>query len=205
MMIKTNIRLFAFAFLIVILWCLSCDNSTELKINETKTKPQFILRSSYKELSVKQVQSIPHITLREKKIWGFWGHSTIENNYELKIINKGKVVIDKATGLVWHQSGSTDHIKLSNTMKWIKYLNQQGYAGFSDWRLPTIEEASSLLEPDKVKDRYIDPVFDGKQEWIWSGDGFDSANAWSADFVGGGVLTCHVEDGSYVRPVRFGK
>ena len=115
------------------------------------------------------------------------------------------MVIDQATGLIWHQSGSTDYIKWSYAKEWVRNLNQRGYAGYSDWRFSTVEEAASLLESSKKNNiLYIDPVFNKKQEWIWTGDSYDSNNAWSADFVGGGVLTCHVDDGSYVRPVRSG-
>jgi hypothetical protein len=86
----------------------------------------------------------------------------------------------------------------------VRRLNKQEYAGYSDWRFPRVEEEASLLTSDKVNCRYRDPVFDGKQEWIWTGNSHDSDNAWVADFVGGGVLTCNVDDGSYVRPVRSG-
>ncbi|ODS32146.1 MAG: hypothetical protein SCARUB_02748 [Candidatus Scalindua rubra] len=205
MIMKRNLSLFFVTFIIVTLLGLGCDNSIEPELNENQSKPQVKLRSSYRGLSVKHIQSIPHISIREKKDWGFWGHSTIDRDYEVKTINGDKVVIDQATGLIWHQSGSTDYIKWSYAKEWVRNLNQRGYAGYSDWRFPTVEEAASLLESSKKNNiLYIDPVFNKKQEWIWTGDSYDSNNAWSADFVGGGVLTCHVDDGSYVRPVRSG-
>jgi len=194
---KRNIMLFIMVFIMVALWGLGCDNSSE--------KESIELRLSYNGLSVKQVQSISYISIREKKDWGFWGHSTIEHDYEEKVINGDNVVIDRTTGLMWQQSGTKDFIKRRYAREWVMNLNQQKYAGYSDWRFPTVEEAASLLTSDKVNERYIDPVFDGKQEWIWTGNSYDSENAWSADFVGGGVLTCNVDDGSYVRPVRSGK
>jgi len=58
-------------------------------INGLKRKlyPKPILRSSFKKLSVSQAQSIPHITIHENTDWGFYGYSTIQNNYESKTIN----------------------------------------------------------------------------------------------------------------------
>jgi hypothetical protein len=50
------------------------------------------LRSSYNDLSVSQVQSMPNISIREKNDWGFYGHSTINHSYGLKVINGDKVV-----------------------------------------------------------------------------------------------------------------
>ena len=47
------------------------------------------LRSSYSKLSVSQVQSMSHVSMRKKEDWGFFGHSTINHEYDLKIINVG--------------------------------------------------------------------------------------------------------------------
>jgi hypothetical protein len=44
------------------------------------------LRSSYKTLSVSQVQSMPNVSIREKHKWGFYGHSTIKHDYSLKAV-----------------------------------------------------------------------------------------------------------------------
>ncbi len=60
------------------------------------------LRSSYRELSVSQVQSMSNISIRKKDKRGFFGHSTSSHSYNLKSINGDKVAIDHATGLMWH-------------------------------------------------------------------------------------------------------
>jgi hypothetical protein len=68
------------------------------------------IRSSYTDISVPQVQSIPNIVIDIKEDWGFWGHSTIIHHYDLKSINADNVVIDYTTGLMWHQSGSEKYM-----------------------------------------------------------------------------------------------
>jgi hypothetical protein len=157
------------------------------------------LISSYKKLSVSQVQSMSNISIREKKKWGFFGHSTIKHDYNLKTIRGEKVVVDDATGLMWHQPGSRKYMRYRKAKKWVVKLNRKGYAGYSDWRLPTVEEAASLLEPSKRN--YIDPVFSNKQEWIWTGDRYGSLGAWVVSLCNGSVYWNRFSK-NYVRPVR---
>jgi hypothetical protein len=174
-------------------------------INGIRKLYQTVLRSSYKTLSVSEVQSMANVSIREKKDWGFYGHSTINHYYNLETIRGDKVVVDNATGLMWHQNGSDDYINWNKAKKWIKKLNKRGYAGYHNWRLPTLEEAASLLEMNKRNCLYIDPVFSKKQEWIWTGDMYGSESAWFVDFGFGGVGRffigiCY----GCVRPVRSG-
>lgn len=160
------------------------------------------LRSSYMNLTVSQVQSMSNMSIRRKKAWGFYGHSTIQHEYETEIIGDDKVVIDHATGLMWQPSGSYEYMKKKEVKKWIRGLNRKGYAGYCDWRVPTVEEASSLLEAtEKNGNLYIDIVFDKKQRWLWTGDSCSSGGMWRVYFDDG-----YVDWGDvsllFVRPVR---
>jgi hypothetical protein len=164
------------------------------------------LRSSYKTLSVSQVQSMPNMSIRKKKKWGFFGQSTINHDYNLKTISGDKVVVDNATGLMWHQCGSAEYMDWNAAKKWVRNLNSRGHAGHHDWRLPTVDEAASLLESNKRNDLYIDPIFSNKQGWIWTGDSGDSKDgseaAWRVFFDNGIVTWDLIFYYSYVRPVR---
>ena len=162
------------------------------------------LRSSYKTLSLSEVQSMPNVSIREKTRWGFDGHSTINHDYNLKAIKGDKVVVDNATGLMWHQGGSGNYLNLKNAKEWVWQLNSEGYAGYHDWRLPTLDEAVSLLESNKRNDLYIDPIFSNKQKYIWTGDEDGSEAAWSVFFGRGYVRWYYGSFRSYlyVRPVR---
>ncbi len=162
------------------------------------------LRSSYKTLSVSQVHSMPNVSIREKDDYGFYGHSTINHDYNLKTIKGDKVVVDNATGLMWHQNSSDEYMKWNKAKECVEDLNSRGYAGYHDWRLPTVEEAFSLVESSKRNGLYIDPVFSRKQVWIWTGNRkAGSESAWGVHFDFGGVYGGDVVyDGGYVRPVR---
>ncbi|ODS32124.1 MAG: hypothetical protein SCARUB_02774 [Candidatus Scalindua rubra] len=128
------------------------------------------------------------------------------NDYESKKINGDKVVIDHATGLMWHQSSSSVYMSLNEAKQWVRDLNSRGYAEYYDWRLPTVEEAASLLELSKKNgDLHIAPVFDKKQRWIWTGDDISSDIAWGVYFDFGNVNLGHIRTKHYVRPVRSEK
>ncbi|MDP6924039.1 MAG: DUF1566 domain-containing protein [Candidatus Scalindua sp.] len=174
-------------------------------------KPQIVLRSTYRDLIALQVQYISNIFIVNKHNYGFYGHSTINNSYEEKSVGGDSTIIDHATNLIWHQSGSDKEMDWPAAKQWVKDLNGKGYAGYSDWRLPTVEEAISLMEPDiNASSLYIDPAFDAKQTGIWTGDENDSAGyldgAWSVRFSGGygGGNACWVYDNAsnHVRPIR---
>jgi hypothetical protein len=171
------------------------------------------LRPYYKELSVPQVHEIPNVAIRKKEKWGFHGHSTIDHDYYLKTINDDKVVIDHATDLMWDQSGSDKYVSWKGAKKWIENLSKKGFAGFHDWRLPTVEEAASLLDSDKKNSNlHIDPVFDKKQWGIWtcdshiSDDSLSLNGAWRVSFSDGTVSwSSNSIDIFYIRPVRLNK
>jgi len=178
------------------------------------------IRSSHAKLSVNQVLSIPNISITKEEVWGFCGYSTVVHDYELMAIKGDNVVIDYSTGLMWHQSGSDEHMswlsenffgleytsQWNKAEMWIKKLNKRGYAGYHDWRLPTLEEAVSLLESSKKNgDLHIDPVFSDKQRWIWTEDKYSTGEVWAVTFDYGGVNSYGVHSrGNYVRPVRSG-
>ncbi len=158
------------------------------------------LRSSYLDLSLAQVLSMSKVSIRKSDQWGFYGHSTINHSYEKKSIKGNDVVIDHATGLMWHQSGSMDYMRWNGAKEWIIALNNREYAGFKDWRLPTLDEAVSLLESGRRNNLYIAPVFSAEQWGIWTGDKHDSLGVWSVYFSLGNVRW-RVKN-RYVRPVR---
>jgi hypothetical protein len=111
--------------------------------------------------------------------------------------------MDKSTGLVWHQNGSMDPLDFFSSQEWIDDLNLNNYAGYSDWRLPTAEEAASILETTKRNGKlYIDPVFSEDQGVIWTGDAHYPGRIWLLELFRSGFaddLKIHI---GWVRPVR---
>ncbi len=125
------------------------------------------------------------------------------NNYDQRTINGQAFVLDKATGLLWFQSGSENYMKFAKADEWIKQLNQEKFGGFSDWRLPTMEEAATLLEGKESQfNLYINAIFDHLIKYIWTCDKDDEGRIWALDFFGGDANPVDNYLKAYVRPVR---
>jgi hypothetical protein len=161
------------------------------------------LRSIYDKIPGSRIESLPYITINEKNNNIFFCHSSINHRYELKPIGDGEVVIDHTTELMWHQAGSPDYFSFKKANKWIKMINKKSYAGFDDWRLPTLEEASSLLEFGTKSSKFIHTVFDDKQWGTWTGDRSDKGLAWIVTYVNGTISEVQAgTPATFIRPVR---
>jgi hypothetical protein len=92
--------------------------------------------------------------------------------YEHRVIGDAVVVLDHATGLMWQKSGSRDAMPLAEAAIYIRNINAKSFAGFTGWRLPTLEEAMSLMEPKPVGDYHISPEFEVglRENFIWTAD-----------------------------------
>jgi len=182
------------------------EKSKTSSINKkTKSSPDELikLRSTYDKISDLEIESLPFITIRENNNGIYLCHCKINHHYEIKPIGNGDVIIDHTTNLMWYQTGSSEYFSLRKAMKWLKKANKNCYAGFNNWRLPTLVEASSLLTFEAKNGSFIDPAFDNKQWGTWTGDKSDRGHAWIVTFVNGTISQSHIgAPATFVRPVR---
>jgi hypothetical protein len=112
--------------------------------------------------------------------------------------NSDGTVTDKATGLMWQRSGSASSLRNSGAKEYIKRLNQERFAGHSDWRMPTVEELASLLERSSKSGAHIAPLFAHKQNICWTVDKYDESRTrlrvWIVDFKGGQIIQASFRD-----------
>jgi serine/threonine-protein kinase len=127
------------------------------------------------------------------------------NDFIEQVIQGEKIVIDKASELMWQQSGSKNLMSYEDAIRFINEINRAHFANYSNWRLPTIEEGMSLVKPKEMLGiLHIHPLFDKNQGVIWTSD-FDveKRHVWAVTFYGGGCLSkTHDLNYSYVRAVR---
>jgi hypothetical protein len=118
-------------------------------------------------------------------------------------LNGDDVVVDYASGFMWHQAGSTETLDYFVALEWIDNLNTNCYAGYSNWRLPTVEEAVSLFETKKMNgEMRIDPSFSNVQFFVWTGDAYYPGRLWVAIFSSSSLWEELKTNIAWVRPVR---
>ena len=117
--------------------------------------------------------------------------------------NGDGTVLDESAKLLWERGGSPYPITWYEAQNYLGELNNRGFAGYSDWRLPTVNELMSLFVENIGPYPYcFESVFDTTQQRIWSADKKSFVAAWYADaklgFVWWQDFTCYF----YVRLVR---
>jgi hypothetical protein len=129
------------------------------------------------------------------------GHS-----FEAPFIKGDWVVLDHASGLMWalalpmfdrYGCGAEELRTL------MKQFRSWGYAGFHDWRLPTVDEAMSLLQPPSTDGWCEDPIFLRRVDRIWTSDrikGDGELVVWTT--YGLCATTSSNEAKAFVRSVR---
>ncbi len=124
--------------------------------------------------------------------------------YQLQEGDGAKLVVDYAADLIWQQGGSQNVMTYRDAEAHVRQLNAEKYGGYDDWRLPTLEEAMSLMESEKKNgDLFIAPVFGQTQKWIWTADKKSAALAWVVIYYYGMCGDVLAEtDLFYVRAVR---
>lgn len=99
--------------------------------------------------------------------------------------NDGLTVSDLSTGLMWQREGLDI---MSNRMlrQEVARLNSEGFAGYSDWRIPSLAEALTLMAP--AKNRYglhLHPCFSPRQPFILVATTRNPGGNWFVDYKQG--------------------
>jgi len=188
-------------------------------------------KESIKLASIPKSVSVASVSLRkEGKLLGISDvknmliiHGFYENSMNPQgdfkndfIDNDNDTVTDRATGLMWQKSGSQSSLDGNRANTYINKLNKDQFAGYSDWRLPTIEEIASLIERNKINGVHVDSIFDTKQYRCWSSDQAEGSlphAAWAGNFKLGELVPAtfgsvrgegktYINIQAYVRAVR---
>ncbi len=177
------------------------------------------LRSEKRTISVDEAKVM---VVTQKFFRADWnaGGKGLAHQYETKAVQNVLVVVDHATGLMWQRGGSGDIVQggMKGADEYVIGLNTKKFAGFDDWRLPTLEEAMSLMtspekgQPGEVNDGddhivkgvdHIDGSFENSAApFLWTSDLQSPARGWVVYFWDGICDLESLEFNAYVRAVR---
>jgi uncharacterized caspase-like protein len=99
------------------------------------------------------------------------------------ITNPDGTVTDRITGLMWQKRGSANSLLWLQATRYVQKLNSERFAGYSDWRMPTIEELASLMKRTKNQGLYLSSLFDNRQKKCWSADSLPRPATFYEDWI----------------------
>ncbi len=94
-------------------------------------------------------------------------------------------VIDERTGIMWQRDG-LELASIRSVRSGIENLNREGFAGYQDWHMPTVEEALSLMEPViNTKGVHLHPCFSKEQPFVFVAAKRSPTGYWFVDYKQG--------------------
>ena len=137
------------------------------------------------------------------------------HQYETQVHAGGLMVVNPVRALMWQRGGSGTVVQggQQGAEQYVQSLNAKRYGGFDDWRLPTLEEAMSLMMPPdggqplqpsggSVK-VHLASAFDAAGAFfIWTSDQQAPGRGWVVYYTEGACTTETVQYNAYVRAVR---
>jgi hypothetical protein len=134
------------------------------------------------------------------------------------INNDGNTVMDNLTGLEWMRDGSVPTLTQcqggfqtwQTALDYVKCLNTNKYLGYTDWRLPNINELKSLVNVGRSNSaKWLNGqgFVNMQPAFYWSSSTYaaDTNSAWVVNMTDGSVVPfAKTKAGCYVLPVRGG-
>ncbi len=121
-----------------------------------------------------------------------------------EFLKSGDIVKDSISKLEWQDDA------VGSTMVWedaITYCEDLSLGGYSDWRLPNVNELKSIVNRAKVNPAIKDGFENVSSNRYWGSTTVegDERDAWIVYFNYGGVYYGRKDYGYYVRCVRDGQ
>lgn len=181
--------LFSFCFPNTVAAVVTEETETQTESPTTKPYAKLSLRKEPKKmLGEKAVRTM----LKKHDFYDRWWNpnGSFDNDF---VDNGDGTVTDRATGLMWQKDGSPKPLTLKRSTYYISSLNDKRFMGYSDWRMPTVEELASLIRGNVKSGLHINPLFTTKRKPCWSSDrGYVEdrymKDVWIVSFVEGRIV-----------------
>ena len=141
-----------------------------------------------------------------------WSQTFPTASDRFELVLHDEAVLDKETGLVWARNANLVGIMpLENWYEAIEYCYNLEIGSRKGWRLPTIEELSSLVDPHSTDPAlppgfasFFDNVSYGRRYWSSTTHVSFNDAAWCVNMESGYALAFNINSDGYVWPVRGG-
>jgi hypothetical protein len=135
-------------------------------------------------------------------------------------VNTNGTVLDTKTALLWKQcsegltgincaTGNATTYTWQGALQQAQIVNNTGFAGYKDWRVPNIKELDSIVETQCVYPAINSIIFPNTKGYVsyWSSSpsAYGSHNAWQVYFGYGGDFIDGRYDYLAIRLVRGGQ
>ena len=126
----------------------------------------------------------------------------IAHLWQVEKLEKGRLISDFATGLMWELlTYRYRPVNYSQALLWQQNFNKHGFGGYGDWRLPTLEEALSLMSPVKYNGAHLPETLSDLRNRIWTINPNED-RIWIVDYQKGRALLAAKHTPQFVRLVR---
>ena len=157
------------------------DMGRPLPAAAADSSPSVILPAKQCSLDDNQVQ----ILIKERNFFDILLNPKGSFTNALADSGDALTVLDQATAVLWQRTG-LDLCSIRSMKGAIEQLNKNGFAGWHDWRLPTLEEAMSLMEPAaNQKGMHLHPCFSKEQPFIFVAARRKPTGYWFVDYAQG--------------------
>ncbi len=149
----------------------------------SKEPGQVILPAAATELSDEDIGNI----VRQYNF--FDGELNTSGRFENHLHQHGKhIIVDTRTSLMWQRDG-LDITSIRSMNRLVEQISETGLHGYRDWRLPSVEEAMSLMEPEaNIKDIHLNTNFSKEQPFIFTACPRKPGGYWFVDYKHGRVF-----------------
>jgi len=113
---------------------------------------------------------------------------------------------DRSSGLIWLVKAPPLALSWEEAWSYAASLSEEPGNQAEPWRLPTVEELLTLLQPRfRPEDFCVPAVLGGQKRCLWSADERTCSAAWFVDAENGSVLWQDKTCAFWVLPVRSGQ
>jgi hypothetical protein len=169
---------------------------------EKRANPAVVLRTVPARLSAQDAKVMLATRAFYDREWNGAAMGS-RHDFATEVTPDGVLIVDHGTGLAWQKEGSGAAMSFDEAGAFVRALNERRYGGFADWRLPTLEEAMSLMQAQPEQRFHLDAVFErASAPFVWTSDSAPENARWVVYYYDGIASVESAEFNAHVRAVR---